>query len=276
MSLLWGEAKKYSSAVFGIPGTIVAGVAAAGGAVIGEGGLGLVTVETIATTEVTVGVAGSSAAPTITTTITTSSGAASGAVVAGTIAVGFAGGTLIGQGLNWVIASFWDPVKSLHTDSRKFTSATVFEIDEFINEVIETITFYPLNFPSYPNLPLGSQFLSQTSMKKPFTNRLLALDQVYPELGSKTLRFLRAGIKAFVDAVQGAALATAGLKAELENAAGALQDDIKDYIPAIKMFAEAIACRSELSNIVPSLSIDQHLRFLERNRTEGPSALSRN
>ncbi|MFQ5806677.1 MAG: hypothetical protein ACE5I3_09525 [Phycisphaerae bacterium] len=138
------------------------------------------------------------------------------------------GGTLIGQGINYGISRRWDPEPIYPTGGDPiFTSITDAEVDAMIPELFE--------FAGWTDDP-NTHF--------PFTvdDILLADVDLYPGIGTAALNYVRASVRLFVDASQGAAVFWAeGHSQQFYLAKDAIELDIVELQLATEEFARLIS-----------------------------------
>ena len=134
------------------------------------------------------------------------------------VAVGATAGTLIGQGVNWLVSICWDPVCSIQSDTPDATSIySGAATDEEVQSLI-------------PNLVL--QATGQTITIDDFTNA--------GESGETSLQFLSEGIRLFLGLARGAAAAADGRTDETLSAVTDLEAALAAFPATISDFATAL------------------------------------
>jgi hypothetical protein len=138
------------------------------------------------------------------------------------ISIGVVGGTAIGEGIDWLISRWWDPVEPMYSVNPVGSIVTGIS-DQQIDAIIPQIMEYLL--PGH-NLTV---------------NNILDANAFYPGLGDATLAFLRAAVRTSIYALQGPAAYYYGSIDETNLACSELRNQLQIYILTIQELAPKLA-----------------------------------
>lgn len=137
------------------------------------------------------------------------------------VAVGAAwtAGTVIGEGLDWLISRCWDPPCVMFANQAPYSPPTNAQLDGLIPVLLETS---------------GASTLAATRAE------FDSADVAQPGTGTTAWDFIRSGARAFSIAAEGAGASTAHLCSDVTTAAGDLEAELQTYITATDTMATMI------------------------------------